>query len=155
MKEKLLVRIATRDDADNIAKFNVRFAKSTIDKNVPMQVTAKGVHSVFAKFNNGFYLVAELEKQIVGITMITREWSDWNNGAYYCIQGIFVNHNANEKSIHDSIYEKAKSLAKEHDDVCGLRLYVHGDDKETQNLYENLGMTKTPYRIFEEDFGGD
>lgn len=152
MVENLIIRIATRDDAKEIAKFNVLFAKETVNRNISLTMTTEGVHQVFAKFNNGFYLIAELEKQIVGLTMITREWSDWSNGAFYCIQSIFVTQHEHEKEIHDAIFNKAKALAKEHDGVCGIRLFVHRDDKETQKSYENLGLQKTKYRIFEETF---
>lgn len=152
MSQNIKVRIATRDDAKKIAQFNVQFAKEIIDKNLSLQTSEEGVHKVFSSFNNGFYLVAELDKQIVGITMVTREWSDWNNGSYYCIQGIFVNFEEFEEEIHNAIFNKAKTLAKEHHDVCGIRLFVDKDDKKTQKQYEDLGMKKTPYRLFEEDF---
>lgn len=152
MLNNLIIRIATRDDAKEIALFNVLFAKETINKNISLALTTEGVHQVFAKFNNGFYLIAELDKKIVGITMITREWSDWSNGAFYCIQSIFVPKSPYEKDIHDAILTKAKELAKEHYDVCGIRLFVHQDDKETQKVYEKLGLQKTQYSIFEESF---
>ncbi len=152
MLENLIVRIATRDDSSEIAQFNVLFAKETVNKNLSLALTTEGVHQVFAKFNNGFYLIAEMNSAIVGITMITREWSDWNNGAFYCIQSIFVTDKTAEKEIHDALFEKAKNLAKEHYDVCGVRLFVHKDDKETQKRYENLGLQKTEYRLFEEVF---
>ena len=152
MHNNLIIRIATRDDAKEIALFNVLFAKETINKNISLALTTEGVHQVFAKFNNGFYLIAELDKKIVGLTMITREWSDWSNGAFYCIQSIFVPKSEYEKEIHVAIFAKAKELAKEHYDVCGIRLFVHQDDKETQKAYENLGLQKTQYRIFEESF---
>jgi len=152
MLENLVVRIATRDDANEIAQFNVLFAKETVNKNLSLALTTEGVHQVFAKFNNGFYLIAQLEGVIVGMTMITREWSDWSNGAFYCIQSIFVTHKHGEKMIHDALFEKAKKLAKEHYDVCGIRLFVHQDDRQTQKTYEALGLKKTPYTIFEENF---
>ena len=152
MLSNLTVRIATRDDAGEVAKFNVLFAKETVQKNISLALTTEGVHQVFAKFNNGFYIIAELDGAIVGMTMITREWSDWNNGAFYCIQSIFVLRMEHEKEIHDAIFNKAKSLAKEHYDVCGVRLYVHQDDVETQKSYEKLGLHKTVYSLFEETF---
>ena len=86
MLENLIVRIATRDDAKEIAAFNVLFAKETVNKNIPLALTTESVHQVFAKFHNGFYIIATVEGTIVGLAMITREWSDWSNGAIYCIQ---------------------------------------------------------------------
>ncbi len=152
MQNRITVRIATRDDAEEIAKFNVIYAKKIADKNLNLQTTKEGVHQVFSRFNNGFYIVAEIDGKIVGQSMITREWSDWNNGAFYCIQGIYANHKELDKKIHDELYEKAKSLAKEHDEVCGLRLYVDKNDKKSQKIYEELGMSLTPYLLYEESF---
>ena len=152
MQNQIKVRIATRDDAEEIAKFNVIYAKKITHKNLNLQTTKEGVHQVFSRFNNGFYIVAEIDGKIVGQTMITREWSDWNNGAFYCIQGIYTNHIENEDLIHDAIYEKAKSLAKEHEEVSGLRLYVDKNDKKSQKIYEELGMSLTPYLLYEESF---
>lgn len=152
MLKDLIVRIATRDDAKEIAAFNVLFAKETVNKNIPLALTSEGVHQVFAKFHNGFYIIATVDNVIVGLAMITREWSDWSNGAYYCIQSIFVTDHQHEKEIHDVLLDKAKSLAKEHYDVCGIRLYAHKDDKTIQKAYEALGLEKTPYTIFEETF---
>ncbi len=152
MIKDLVIRIATRDDAKDIAAFNVLFAKETINKQIPLALTTEGVHQVFAKFHNGFYLIATRKDQVVGLTMITREWSDWNNGAFYCIQSIFVNDKEFEKEIHDAILEKAKMLAKEHYDVCGIRLYAHKDDTITQQIYAKHGLEKTPYQLFEEKF---
>lgn len=152
MENTLEVRIATRDDAKEIAKFNVIFAKETVDKNLSLALTTEGVHQVFAKFNNGFYVIAKREENVVGVAMVTREWSDWSNGAFYCIQSIFAMHDADEQIIHDALFDKVKKLAKEHYDVCGLRLFVHKDDTETQKAYEKLGLVKTKYQLFEETF---
>lgn len=152
MKKDLHVRIATRDDAKKIAEFNVIFAKETEDKNIQLQVTEKGVDKVFSRFNNGFYLVAEEDEKIVGLCMITREWSDWNNGAFYCIQNTFASHGEDEEKIHTALIKKAKQLAKNHDEICGIRMYVHKDDTQTQKRYESFGMKKTVYRLFEENF---
>jgi ribosomal protein S18 acetylase RimI-like enzyme len=152
MSKNLHVRIATRDDAKKIAEFNVIFAKETENKNIQLQVTEKGVDKVFSKFNNGFYLVAEEDDKIVGLCMITREWSDWNDAAFYCIQNTFSSHREDEDEIHKALIEKAKQLAKDHDEICGIRMYVHKDDTQTQKQYESFGMQKTVYRLFEETF---
>ncbi|MFV0482120.1 MAG: GNAT family N-acetyltransferase [Campylobacteraceae bacterium] len=146
------VRIATRDDAKNITEFNVIFAKKYVDKNLSLPITEAGVHNVFAGFNNGFYLVAEKERKIVGMTMITREWSDWSNGAFYCVQSVYISDEEYKKTILDAILNKAKSLAKEHAEVCGIRVYVEKSNEELQNHYKELGLKETNYKLFEEEF---
>ncbi len=146
------VRIATRDDAQSIANFNVIFAKKIINKKLSLPTTVAGVHHVFQTFNNGFYLVAEENGKIVGATMVTHEWSDWNNGLFYCIQSIYVDENQDKDFIHDALFNKAKDLAKEHSEVFGIRVYVDESNDALKNRYKDLGLKKTKYIIFEEEF---
>jgi hypothetical protein len=152
MSASFTVRIATRDDATSIAEFNVIFAKASENRQLSLPVTAAGVRHVFDSFNNGLYVVAEQEGKVIGVTMVTREWSDWNNGTFYCIQDIFVLAQDPQKIIHDALLEKVRTLAKEHENVCGIRLYAHKDDTQSQEHYEKLNLKKTPYRIYDEVF---
>ena len=152
MSKNYKIRIATRDDAESIANFNVFFAKANENKQLSLPVTAKGVRRVFNTFYNGFYVVAEKDKKIIGVTMITREWSDWNNGSFYCIQDIFVLEDDPDNTIHDDLFKKVKSMAKEHEEVCGVRVYVHKDDKATQEHYKELKLEKTEYRVYDYMF---
>lgn len=155
MPSSFSVRIATRDDASSIAEFNVIFAKKNENRQLSLPVTAAGVRRVFDTFNHGLYLVAERDNVIIAVTMVTREWSDWNNGFFYCIQDIFVLEEDADKVIHDALLNKVRALAKEHEDVCGIRLYVHKDDMETQEHYTKLNLVKTNYRIYDEVFEGN
>ena len=143
------VRLATRDDAPSIAEFNVFFAKTNENKQLSLPITAAGVRRVFDTFNNGLYIVARRENSIIGITLITKEWSDWNNGFSYCIQDIFVLKDSFKNQIQDALLEKATLLAKENEDVCGIRLYVHEDDALAKEHYKARGLTKTKYIIYE------
>jgi len=152
MSTPFSVRIATRDDASSIAEFNVFFAKANENRQLSLPVTAAGVRYVFDSFNNGLYVVAEREGEIVAVTMVTREWSDWNNGLFYCIQDIFVLAQDPGKEIHDALLNKVRALAKEHENVCGIRLYAHKDDSQSQEHYQKLNLKKTPYRIYDEVF---
>lgn len=149
MSNLFSIRIATRDDASSIAEFNVIFAKENENRQLSLPATAAGVRRVFDTFNNGLYVVAEQNNSIIGTTMVTREWSDWSNGFFYCIQDIFVHVSDPDYKIHDALLDKVRQLATEHEDVCGIRLYVHKDDTQTQEHYKNKGLEKTKYRIYE------
>lgn len=149
MSKSFKIRIATRDDASSIADFNVFFAKTNENKQLSLPVTAQGVRRVFNTFYNGFYIVAEKEGKIIGVSMVTREWSDWNNGSFYCIQDIFVLDEDKDSQIHDALFKKVKSMATEHEEVCGVRLYVHKDDKAGQKHLESLDLEKREYRIYD------
>ena len=46
----------------------------------------KGVAAVMEDGSKGIYIIARIEDRPVASLMITREWSDWNNGWYWWIQ---------------------------------------------------------------------
>ena len=153
MQEPFKIRIATRDDAKSIAEFNVFFAEKLENKKLSLPVTAAGVRRVFNTFYNGFYIVAEYEDKIIGVCMVTREWSDWNNGSYYCIQDIFVLDEDTNNEIHDALFEKVKSLACEHEEVCGVKIYLTKDEKDMQKHFEeDLNLRKKDYIVYDYIF---
>ena len=70
--------------------FNIAMARETEDKILfPVKVRA-GMRAVIRHPDHGFYLVAELEGQIAGSLLVTREWSDWRNGVFWWIQSVYV-----------------------------------------------------------------
>lgn len=50
--------------------------------------------------------------------------------------------------MHHTIVDLARSRA----DVCGIRLYVEGDNAVAQQVYERVGLCASTYRIYECDF---
>lgn len=60
MLPNLIVRIATRDDAGDIAQFNVLFAKETINKNLSLALTT-GVRRSFQNLTMAFISLLNLK----------------------------------------------------------------------------------------------
>lgn len=52
------------------------------------------------------------------------------------------------KALHQHLHQ----LARRQKDVCGLRLYVDGHNAQAKEVYARLGMTRTDYELWEEDF---
>jgi ribosomal protein S18 acetylase RimI-like enzyme len=82
--------------------------------------------------------------------MITMEWSDWRNGLFWWIQSVFVVPEYRRRGIYRKLYAHVQELAAQEPNVCGFRLYVERDNTRAQQTYAALGMTETPYRLFEE-----
>ncbi|MEZ5450988.1 MAG: hypothetical protein R3E89_19175 [Thiolinea sp.] len=53
--------------------------------------------------------------------------------------------------VYRRLYQQVQQLAAEQDsvEICGFRLYVERDNGIAQQTYRQLGMDKTPYRIYE------
>jgi GNAT superfamily N-acetyltransferase len=150
MPSDLTVRPATAADLDTLADFNVAMAEETEDKPLDPDTVRAGVQGLFESPSRGFYLIAERNDHAVGSLMITPEWSDWRNGAFWWIQSVYVRPDARRTGVYTALHRDVRRRAREKSEVCGLRLYVERGNESARETYERLGMTETSYRLYEE-----
>ena len=148
---ELSIRGARPDDAEIIAGFNRAMAEETEAKKLDDGISVAGVRALLERPQHGTYLVAEREGEIVGTLMITTEWSDWRNGFFWWVQSVYVLPAHRRQGVYRALYEHVRISARCQTDVCGIRLYVEGDNTKAQQTYESLGMKKTGYRLYEEE----
>lgn len=149
-KYTMNIRIATRDDAAAMVEFNQAMALETEHKHLDNDVLSNGVAAVFDDPQKGFYVVADVDGEIVGGLMVTFEWSDWRNGWFWWIQSVYVRPEGRGKSVYSKLYEFVKQRASDAGNVCGFRLYVEKENEHAQAVYRKLGMDETYYLMFEE-----
>ncbi len=151
-KSKFILRAARTTDVKVIAEYNCAMALETEQLVLDTRRVRDGVRSFLKNSSHGFYLLAEYEKHIAGQLMITYEWSDWRNGVFWWIQSVYVAPAFRGKGVFASLYTFVKTKARKEKNVCGLRLYVEQSNATAQKVYGKLGMKKTDYEVFEEDF---
>jgi ribosomal protein S18 acetylase RimI-like enzyme len=151
----LHIRDASTDDAKSIADFNSRMALETEGRKLDPELIGPGVAAILADSNKGRYWVAEAEGNVVGQIMVSYEWSDWRNGTFWWIGSVYVHENYRRKRVFSTLYRHVESLARQDQEVCGLRLYVEQDNKRAQETYLKLGMVKPGYLVMEVDFRND
>jgi ribosomal protein S18 acetylase RimI-like enzyme len=151
MPPPLTIRTADATDAETIARFNEKMAEETEDKMLDPETIRAGVTALLNDPDRGFYLLAERGGRVVGALMITTEWSDWRNGAFWWVQSVYVRPEARRQGVYSALYAEVKGRAEDAPDVCGLRLYVDKDNDVARTTYERLGMTQTSYRMYEEE----
>tara|TARA_B100001142_G_C14303535_1_gene643842 strand:+ start:1277 stop:1750 length:474 start_codon:yes stop_codon:yes gene_type:complete len=144
------VRLASSDDLFDIVHFNISMALETEDIALNNEEITQGVQAVFDDSHLGRYCVATINNQIVGSLLLTTEWSDWHNKYYWWIQSVYVNSQYRRSGVYKTLYEFVCNSAKEHGDVYAIRLYVDVNNKIAQQVYNNLGMHKSNYDMFEE-----
>ncbi len=145
------IRIAQREDADNLVEFNQAMALETEGKRLETAVLQSGVAAVFEDEKKGFYVVAEDESgKIVGGLMITFEWSDWRDKWFWWIQSVYILPEMRGKKIYSQMYEFVKEKAEKRGDVCGFRLYVEKENSNAQKVYAKCGMQSSHYKMYEE-----
>ncbi len=127
-------------------------AVETESKTLDTQTACEGVEAALADSDRALYFVAEVDGEVVGQTMITTEWSDWRNGWFWWIQSVYVDPAHRRRGIFSSLYDHIRKSARSTPDVCGLRLYVHDENKRAIQTYHKLGMSVTPYLLCEEEW---
>ena len=145
------IRKANDRDAMVIAEFNRLMADETEHKVLSTKILLRGVRALLKDVNKGIYFVAEVDGIVVGQLMITYEWSDWRNGNFLWLQSVYVRKEFRNQGVFRALYRHVENLAMKKN-VCGLRLYVERENERAQKTYENMGMKKSVYEMFEKEF---
>jgi ribosomal protein S18 acetylase RimI-like enzyme len=152
----LNIRLAKLEDAARIASFSAAMALETEGRRLDLDRLHDGTIAVLNSPDRGFFMVAELEqaddRRLLGQLMITYEWSDWRNGAFWWIQSVYVDPAWRRQSVFRRMHETVMATAKTSPNVCGVRLYVEGSNSAAQAVYRKVGLTPSSYAIFETDF---
>ena len=146
------IRPARPDDLSVIVQFNQALAVETEKKKLPDAIIREGVRRLLGEANRGHYFIAEIGGMIVGQTMVTKEWSDWRNGDFWWIQSVYVSPEFRRRGVFRALHAHVRETARTSGSVCGLRLYVHEHNARAMEAYLNLGMERTHYAMFEEDW---
>lgn len=149
------IRPATAADTAELAQFNCEMARETEDIRLDPGVVVAGVNGLFEHPERGFYVVADAGGELAGSLMVTNEWSDWRNGMFWWIQSVYVRPAYRRRGVYRSLYRHVETMAADHPEICGFRLYVERDNHRAQQTYRSLGMHETPYLLYEALTGRD
>jgi GNAT superfamily N-acetyltransferase len=154
---RVIIRSATPADVDTLVRFSAAMAHETEGRSLDLGRLRHGTAAVLDTPERGFYLVAEIpgsspHSTLAGQLLITYEWSDWRNATFWWIQSVYVAEAWRRRGIYRKMHEAVLAKARAMPDVCGVRLYVEKDNTVAQRVYEEVGLLRTPYEIFEDDF---
>src|SRR5712671_6316268 len=114
----ILVRPATLEDAEFLVSGNASMALETEGRALDTHTLRAGVCAVFDDSARGFYMIAEIDGQPAGQMMITYEWSDWRNGAFWWIQSVYVDPAWRRRGVFRRMHETVMATAKTSPNVC-------------------------------------
>ena len=149
----IVTRDARLSDAATIIDFNIRLAEETEGLRLDPLTLGVGVQALLMDPNKGRYFVAEVNGDVVGQIMHTREWSDWRNGDLWWIQSVYVDPAYRGKGVFRKLMEHVRTLAQRTPSVVGLRLYVERENEAAQRAYDRLGMKAANYGVMESIWG--
>jgi len=145
----MIIRIATKDDIENIMEFQLMMASETEGIALDRLTVIHGVTAVLNDPSKGRYYVAEIHGKIVGSLLTTFEWSDWRNGTILWIQSVYVLKEFRRKGVYRNMYSYIKKQVLENDNLNGIRLYADKSNHAAHKTYESTGMSPDHYITFE------
>jgi GNAT superfamily N-acetyltransferase len=153
---QLIVRLARPGDVDALVNFSAAMAIETEGRTLDTERLRRGTLAVLKSPARGFYLVAELPEGsltvVVGQLLVTYEWSDWRNATFWWIQSVYVHPNWRRHGVYRRMHESVLAQARAQGEVCGVRLYVEASNTVAQTVYRRVGLSPSPYQVFETDF---
>jgi len=157
MNQRIYIRCGVPADLNALVSFNQAMAMETESKRLSEAVLISGVRNLLESEGQGRYFIAtetdaDERESILGALMVTFEWSDWRNGRFWWIQSVYVDPHHRRRGIYRRLHQHVKALSEQDGACCGIRLYVEHNNTIAQQTYARVGMTKTRYDIFEEEY---
>ncbi|MFB6240308.1 MAG: GNAT family N-acetyltransferase [Gemmatimonadota bacterium] len=146
------IRDADIDDRETIVRFNRALARETEDRELDEDTLRAGVNALLSDPARGRYYLAEEEGEAIGQLLVTTEWSDWRNGEIWWIQSVYVAPDHRRRGVYRALHEHVRRRARETGAV-GLRLYVDRKNRAARRGYEELGMERARYAMYEDIWG--
>ncbi len=144
------IRKAILSDVDTIVSFMLKMAKETEDLTLFAEVLKPGITNGIMDSAKAEYFVAEINNEIAGSLMITKEWSDWRNAWVLWIQSVYTVEKFRQKGVYKALYKHIENMVENSANYCGIRLYVDTTNRTAINVYTSLGMNGEHYRLFEK-----
>ena len=149
MNQEIKVRLATTKDLRIIQGLQVEMEHSIEENPMPDEEGRKGVDYILSKSPlHGFYLVAKINKEIIGCLRISYERSVSSNGTYWWIQNVFVSKIHRKKGVFQYLYKKVINMTSANEDIVGIKLHVHKNNLAAQKAYEKAGMKRSSEFVY-------
>jgi len=146
----MTIRPATLADLPTLVEYNRRLAQETENITLSVELLTQGVRAALLDTSKGRYFVAEVDGQVVGQLMHTREWSDWRNGDLWWLQSVYVHADFRQQGVFRQLVEHLRTEAQATPGVVGLRLYMEEHNDRAAATYDRLGIRNAGYVVREK-----
>ena len=138
------LRLAHVGDQAHLCRLINAMALESENRQLHAETLSAGVAAVFEQPSRGTYWVLCAGEAPVGCTLITPEWSDWNNATYWWIQSLYIEPaHRGLGGFELLLVELEQSAPAGH--VPELRLYVEQHNQRAQRVYLRNGFEGQHY----------
>jgi len=149
----ITIRKAHDEDAALIASFNRAHAKEIDGITLGQDTALRGAVEGLRQPNYCQYYLAELDSRVVGLVMITYEWSDWRAGLTWWMQSVYVLPDFRRRGVFSALYKHIETLARQDSQIRAIRLYVCHHNQNGKKVYKQLGLKDSGYVVYEKEIG--
>ncbi len=152
MPEDFLVRPAQPTDRPQMVQFQQAMALESEGLILDQSKLESGIQHLFDCPQDGQYWVATHQAspdELVGMCLVTLEWSDWHNKYYWWIQSVYVHQNFRKQGVLRALLEKIEIEAYQKG-IQELRLYVEQENERAIQAYHRLGFTQGHYQVMQK-----
>ena len=71
---------------------------------------------------------------------------------FWWVQSVYVHEQWRRRGVFTQLYEYVLREGERQGNVAGIRLYVERDNVVAQGVYARVGLSASPYKVFENDF---
>jgi 4-carboxymuconolactone decarboxylase len=142
-----LVRKAKINDLNQLIEFTLSEAREAEGLVLEFNRIHDGVKAALidSKIAN-YWVIVDQSDNLVGSVSVIKEWSDWNAGYYWWIQGMYLLPAYRGKGLMKSMIDEVESEMNKSGGL-ELRLYVHTENHAAIRAYEKAKFTDSKYRI--------
>ena len=146
--------MATTADVESIVRMNAEMAREMEGKALDLARLGKGVAAVVGSPDDrlGFYVVAEVSGEAVGVMHVTYEWSPWRNATFWWLANVFVRGEWRRRGVYTAMHRFVEARAAQDPGVCGIRLFTTAENDAAQRAYDSVGMTSEAAFFCEVDY---
>jgi ribosomal protein S18 acetylase RimI-like enzyme len=142
-----LVRKAKINDLNQLIEFTLSEAREAEGLVLEFNRIHDGVKAALidSRIAN-YWVIVDQRDNPVGSVSVIKEWSDWNAGYFWWIQGMYLLPAYRGKGLMKSMIDEVESEMNKSGGL-ELRLYVHTENHAAIRAYEKAKFTDSKYRI--------
>ena len=148
------IRIARPDEVEALSRLILAMALESEGRELNCETLRIGIQAVFENSGLGRYWVIERNQQLIGCTLITVEWSDWNNAPYWWIQSLYIQPEFRGQGLFEQLLAELEDAAHATG-VKELRLYVEQNNQRAIRVYARNGFDGEHYRCMIKDLSAE
>eukprot|EP00672_Neobodo_designis_P021063 CAMPEP_0174832738 /NCGR_PEP_ID=MMETSP1114-20130205/3829_1 /TAXON_ID=312471 /ORGANISM="Neobodo designis, Strain CCAP 1951/1" /LENGTH=404 /DNA_ID=CAMNT_0016066603 /DNA_START=65 /DNA_END=1279 /DNA_ORIENTATION=- len=141
------IRPAKAGDIPTLVEMQKTYAADSARKTLAEDALRRGIAMAWAEPGLARIYVAELDGAVIGMVVVSNEWSEWRGGIVYWLTSLYVEAAHRRKGVLSSLYAFAKSQVQREPNAVGIRMQVRKHNAAGLAVAKSLGMTEEPYYL--------